>query len=247
MICYRSLWAELFSYADEGYRAFHKKLLKNESIVVIGVRTPVLRALAKKYREETDSLMTFPDEYYEVTFLKCAVACHLPYDELSSRIDALVALIDNWATCDGFAPGCITSHRREFLQKIDEYLSDDRVFVRRFALTTLLHFYVDAEFLSEVVARLRRVNCEEYYVSMAAAWLTAEVVIRDYERGIAFLKENALDPLTHNRALQKARESYRLSAEQKQQLKGLKRSVTCSCDFLHRNFKKDIDKDHEIE
>ena len=106
------------------------------------------------------------------------------------------------------------------------YLADDRVFVRRFALTTLLHFYVDEQFVPEVTSRLRRVRAEEYYVSMAAAWLAAEVVIKFRDAGVALLKEHALDRVTHNRTIRKACESLRLSAGEKGALRALKRPVT---------------------
>ena len=90
MITYEELLQELFSHADEGYRAFHKKLLKDDTIAVIGVRIPVLRAIAKKYKGELQSLLAFPDEWYEVKFLKCAVASFLPYHELCAQIEGLV-------------------------------------------------------------------------------------------------------------------------------------------------------------
>ena len=226
MITYEELLQELFSHADEGYRAFHKKLLKDDTIAVIGVRIPVLRAIAKKYKGELQSLLAFPDEWYEVKFLKCAVASFLPYHELCAQIEGLVSLLDNWATCDGFAPGCIAKNKEDFLTYIDRFLADERVFVRRFALTTLLHFYVDAKYLPEVTERLRRVHAGEYYVSMAAAWLAAEVVIKFRDTGVALLKEHALDRVTHNRTIRKACESLRLSAREKDALRALKRPVT---------------------
>ena len=137
-----------------------------------------------------------------------------------------MSLLDNWATCDGFAPGCIAKNKEDFLTYIDRFLADERVFVRRFALTTLLHFYVEAKYLPEVTERLRRVHAGEYYVSMAAAWLAAEIVIKFWNAGIAMLEENSLDPVTHNRAIRKACESLRLSAREKDALRALKRPVT---------------------
>ena len=102
--------------------------------------------------------------------------------------------------------------------------TDGRVFVRRFALTTLLHFYVDEEGLPFVLDCLRKVNAGEYYVSMAAAWLAAEVLVKFPEAGTALLAENALDAATHNRAIRKACESFRVSEERKTALRALRRS-----------------------
>ena len=138
-------------------------------------------------------------------------------------IDGLVDRLDNWATCDCFAPACIAKHRAEFAAYIGKYLADSRVFARRFALTTLLHFYADAEWLPFVLDCLRQVKAEEYYVSMAAAWLAAEVLVRFPAAGEALLAEHALDVQTHNRAIRKACESFRVSAERKTMLRAMKR------------------------
>ena len=225
MLTYEEALAALKEHQDEGYRAFHRKLLKDDSINVIGVRMPVLRALAKRWKGEWECVRAFPDEYYEVTFLKCPVAAQLPYGRLVSVLDGVVGLLDNWATCDGFAPACIAKHRAEFAPYIEKYLSDGRVFVRRFALTTLLHFYVDEEGLPFVLDCLKKVRAEEYYVSMAAAWLAAEVIIKFRDAGVALLREHALDRTTHNRTIRKACESLRLSAGEKEQLRALRRPV----------------------
>lgn len=226
MITYEELFQELKTHADEGYRAFMQKSIKDDNVHVLGVRTPVLRTIAKKHREEWRTIFSFPNDWYEVTIVKCGLAGYLAYPELCGQIDGLVAMLNNWATCDGFAPKCIAKHREEFLAYIDRFLADERVFARRFALTSLLHFYVDEQFLQEVISRLRRVRAEEYYVSMAAAWLAAEVVIKFRAAGVALLREHALDRTTHNRTIRKACESLRLSAGEKDALRALKRPVT---------------------
>ena len=225
MIAYEEALSVLRAHADEGYRAFHKKLLKDESIAVIGVRVPVLRALAKAWKGEWAAVRAFPDEYYEVTFLKCSVASFLPLEELLASLEELVSSLDNWAVCDGFAPACVAKNRAAFFPYLEKYLADGRVFARRFALTTLLHFYLDEAWIGQVLQCLRRVRTEEYYVSMAAAWLTAEVLVRFPAAGEAFLREGALDAATCRRAVRKACESFRVSKERKQALRA----------FCHKN------------
>ena len=101
---YHEFLEELKGFADESYKAFHKKLLNNDAVNVIGVRIPQLRVLAKKYKSEVETLLTFPDEYYEVTFVKLTVVALLPYEKFIRYVDGCVGLIDNWATCDCFAP-----------------------------------------------------------------------------------------------------------------------------------------------
>ena len=223
MITYETLLAELNARSDESYRAFHKKLLKNESINVIGVRTPALRALAKEHKDDWRELISFPDTYYEVTFLKCAVAGKLPFETFCTVVDGLVPLLDNWATCDTFTAPCIAKHREEFLPYIERYLADGREFVHRFGLTTLLHDYVEERYLPLIFESVRACDGTQYYVSMAAAWLMAEVLVKHYDAGVRVLQEGSLVREIHNKAIQKARESYRLDAAQKAYLNTLKR------------------------
>ena len=220
---YRQLLTLLEENADLKYRDFHKKLLKNENINVLGVRVPILRKIAKQFGGDIENLLTFPDEYYEVTFIKLTAVSNLKYEEFIKYVDSCVPLIDNWATCDCFTPKCIEKHKKDFLPYIEKYLSNDGEFYQRFALTTLLHFYVEDEFSDIVFDAVKRADTQKYYVHMAAAWLIAEVLVKDYENGVKFLQTETIDIKTHNKAIQKANESFRLSKEQKNFLKEIKR------------------------
>ncbi len=221
---YREFLDEVKSFEDKNYREFHKRLLKDENIAVIGVRVPQLRKLAKKYAAQVDELLSFPDEYYEITFIKLTAASYLKYEEFIGRVDECVALIDNWATCDCFVPKCIQKHRDEFICYIEKYLLTDVEFYQRFALTTLLHFYVEEKYFDLIYKYVERAATEKYYyVHMAAAWLIAEMLIKDYDNALKFLQKDTLDKKTHNKAIQKAVESFRLSDGQKNFLKGIKR------------------------
>lgn len=233
---YEELLTELNSYAEPEYAAFHKRLLKNDKINVLGVRVPTLRKLAKKYKNAIDPLLCCNDDYYEVTFIKLQAVALLPWEQFINYVDKCVPLIDNWATCDCFAPKCIQAHREEFLPYIFSYADSDNEFMQRFALTTLLHFYVEDKYLQHIYDIVQEdVNLDLYYVHMAAAWLIAEVVVKYYDDGVTFLKCNAecydkegkgnefFDIKTHNKAIQKACESYRLTKEQKDFLRGLKK------------------------
>ena len=220
---YQELLTELNSFADEEYKAFHKKLLKNDSVNVIGVRVPVLRKIAKRYKDDVDGLLTFPDEYYEVTFIKLTAVSLLPYEQFINYVDMCVPLIDNWATCDCFAPKCISGHKDDFMPYIRKYASNGNEFYQRFALTTLLHFYVEDKYAEKIFSLAERSDTSLYYVHMAVAWLIAETLVKFYDKAKSFLLENTLDKKTHNKAIQKACESFRLSNDQKNYLKGIKR------------------------
>lgn len=223
MQLYEKLLTGLKANADPAYAQFHKRLLKNDDINVIGVRIPVLRKIAKEYADCRAELFALPDEFYEVTFIKLTVASMLPYGEFIKVVDGCVALIDNWASCDCFKAVCIKKHRDEFIPFIKAYLGVNAEFYQRYALVTLLNFYVEEQYLGLISESVKKADTRYYYVHMAAAWLIAEVVVKNYGAGVEFLKSGALDPKTHNKAIQKARESYRLTDGQKEELKGLKR------------------------
>lgn len=219
---YEELISELKNFADDKYRAFHKRLLKNESINVLGVCVPVLRQISKKFNS-FDELINFPNYYYEVIFIKLICVASLPYEQFIKYADTCVSLIDNWATCDAFKPKCITRHREEFLPYIQKYASSKKEYHQRFAITCLLYFYIDEKHLSLIFDIIENCNKDLYYVSMAAAWLVAEILIKYYSQGVNFLLKNSLDKITHNKAIQKAVESFRLSNDNKNYLKGIKR------------------------
>ena len=233
---YEELLTELKSLAEPEYAAFHKRLLKNDKINVLGVRVPTLRKIAKRYKNLVPTLLSFNDDYYEVTFIKLQAAALLPYNFFINYVDKCVSLIDNWATCDCFAPKCIAQHKDEFLPYLCVYRDSDKEFTQRISLTTYLHFYVEDKYLQFIYDAVQEnVDLDLYYVHMAAAWLIAEVVVKYYDEGAAFLKCNAecydkegkghefFEIKTHNKAIQKACESYRLTKEQKDFLRGLKR------------------------
>lgn len=222
---YEEFLTELKALQDSSYRQFHKKLLKNDNINVLGVRTPFMKKIAKKYRYSVDELMSFPDEYYEVTFIKLSAVALLSYEKFIEYIDKCVPLIDNWATCDCFTPKCIDKHKDEFLPFIFKYLNVDKEFYQRFALTTLLHYYVDENNLKTLIDAINKADTKYYYVHMAVAWLIAEMLIKYYDNTVGFLTAelNFLDKKTYNKAIQKAVESYRLTDGQKNFLKGIKK------------------------
>lgn len=220
---YREFLEELKAAADENYRDFHKKLLKNDKIQVLGVRVPILRKIAKKYVGCIDTLLTFPDEFYEVTFVKLTAVSLLNYENFITYVDACVPLIDNWATCDCFTPKCVAKHKEDFLPYIERYAKSDGEFYQRFALTMLLHFYVESDYLGKLTEILSVVNLELYYVHMAAAWLVAEIAVKYYDEALKILQSGMLDKKTHNKAIQKACESFRLSDAQKNFLKGMRK------------------------
>jgi 3-methyladenine DNA glycosylase AlkD len=146
----------------------------------------------------------------------------LPYEDFLRYLDGCVVLIDNWALCDSFKGKCIAQHKQEFLPVLEKYFQSGKEFYQRYVLVSLLSFYVEEEYLNTIFDYLQRADTSKYYVHMACAWLTAEILIKQYEFGVYILRSGILDGKTHNKSIQKARESFRLKNEQKEFLNSLK-------------------------
>jgi 3-methyladenine DNA glycosylase AlkD len=223
MTLYERLLADLNANVDVGYKNFNFKLLGNDKLQVLGVRVPILRKLAKQYKDELPSLLHLPDDYYEVTFVKLCAVSLLPYESFIALLDECVRRIDNWAVCDSFKAKCIKANRQDFIKYIKKYIAHEGEFCQRYALTTLLSYYVDEEYLPLIFECAERANTNYYYTHMAVAWLVAEVLTKYFSQGVDFLNRHSLDKSTHNKAIQKATESFRLSEQNKNYLKTIKR------------------------
>ncbi len=219
---YSEFLNRLTPYCEEEFAAFQSRLIFTQR-KIIGIRTPILRKLAKEFREHLDELFSYPDEIYEVTFIKLTAVSFLPYETFVAYLPAGIALMDNWALCDCFKAKCIKNRKREFLSELEKLFAHGGEYFERYVLVTLLSEYTDSEYLPVVEGYLRRADTTKYYIRMAAAWLLAEVLIKNYEGGVAILKAGFLQDKTHNKAIQKARESYRLTKSQKEFLSSLKK------------------------
>lgn len=211
----------LRAYKEEKFAEFQRKLIPTKQ-KILGVRTPTLRKIAKQYAEDFTTIFDFPDEYYEVTFIKLTMVSALPYEQFILHVDTCVSLLDNWATCDSFKAKCIKGHKEDFLPIIEKIFNNGSEFYQRYALVVLLTEYVEEKYLFILKEYLSKSNTTPYYVHMAAAWLTAEILVKLYDKGIEILQSGILDIKTHNKAIQKAVESYRLTTKQKEYLRSLK-------------------------
>lgn len=211
----------LFSYAETDFAAFQKRLIFTK-YTILGVRTPTLRKLAKEYAAHFEEIFDFPNEYYEVVFIKLAMVSALPHEKFLEYLEPSVALMDNWALCDSFKAKCIKKHKEEFLPVLERIFEKGGEYEQRYPLVVLLSEYVEEKYLKRIEDFIRRADTAPYYIHMAVAWLLAEVLVKEYEFGIELLKKDILDTKTHNKAIQKAIESYRLTQEQKEFLRSLK-------------------------
>jgi len=220
--------AELFAMQDETYRSFHKKLVPTvDETRIIGVRTPILRRYAKALASQGEGesyLDLLPHHYIEENNLHAFLISSLrSYDEAMARTEAFLPYVDNWATCDSFQPRVFKAHRDEVFDRIRGWLQSDHTYTVRFALVTLLNNYLDADFRPEGLAMAAALETEEYYIRMAVAWYFSVALVKQYDAALPWLQSGQLDKRTHNKAIQKAIESYRISPEIKTALRRLKR------------------------
>ena len=218
---YTEFIEELRSYAEKDFAVFQRRLIFTER-QIMGVRTPILRRLATKYKNCVQEFFTYPNEYYETVFIKLAIVSALPYEEFLQYVESCVALMDNWALCDSFKAKCIQKNKEKFLPVLTSMFSKGGEYEQRYPLVVLLSEYMYAEYLPTITEFLRKVDDHYYYVHMGAAWLTAEILVKFYDDGLEILKDGFLSVKTHNKAIQKAVESYRLGKEKKEYLRSLK-------------------------
>ena len=235
MVCYtfimlESITCKLFSLADHSYKAFHASLMPTISAdTIIGVRVPLLREYAKelyKSGEYGAFLHDLPHRYYEENNLHAFIISLMPYEDFLKEIDLFLPYINNWATCDCLKPKCIKGNEQDFVSKIYEWLSNEHEYTVRFGISMLLSYYLDEHFKEEYLERVSNVRSEKYYINMMIAWYFATALAKKYDTTLPYLLERKLPVWIHNKTIQKAVESYRITPNQKDFLKTLKIKTT---------------------
>lgn len=223
---------ELFDLQDLKYREFHSNLCPGANNI-IGIRIPILRKYAKElismYPLE-ELLENIGNEYYEEIMLKgilIGISREKNIGKLINYIEKFITEIDNWAVCDTFCAGLkITKrYKKEMWQFIQKYTKSNKEFEVRFAIVMILDYYIEDEYLDKDLKIFNENKNNKYYVQMAVAWAISLCIIKYYDRTVEFLKSDKckLDKFTFNKSIQKAIESYRLSSEEKEVLRNLKK------------------------
>ena len=217
---------KLMELKDEGYRDFNSKLIPNvDKNLVIGVRIPALRKLEKELRTEDlgDWLSDLPHKYLEENTLHGIVISNMKSQEdCLFRLEEFLPYIDNWATCDIINPKVFAKDKAKFLACIRSWIRSEHLYTSRFGMEMLMSYFLDDEFKEEYLELPASVKSEEYYLNMMIAWFFATALAKQWESAITYLEDNRLSKWTHNKTIQKAIESYRISPEQKEYLRGLK-------------------------
>ena len=217
----------LFEMQDEAYRDFHAKLIPNvDKETIIGVRVPELRKYAKKIAAHSlvgEFLRELPHRYYDENNVHTFVVEQIrDYGECLREVERFLPYIDNWATCDMWAPKVFAKHKEELLPKIKEWMASGKTYTVRFGIGMLMRYYLGENFRPEYLSLVAAVKSEEYYVNMMAAWYFATALAKHFDETLPYLTESRLPAWPHNKTIQKACESCRIAPDRKDILRALK-------------------------
>jgi len=218
---------KLFSFSDAAYRDFQSALMPTvPKEKIIGVRTPILRKYASELSKTplaAEYLRVLPHKYYEEDNLHAFLLEKIKdFDKVITELDAFLPYIDNWATCDCLNPKALGKDKTALLEKTREWLASSHTYTVRYGIGTLMRYFLDEDFDVSYAEAAAQVKSEEYYVNMMIAWYFATALAKQYDAVLPFLTERRLAPWVHNKTIQKAVESFRITKEQKDFLKTLK-------------------------
>ena len=220
---------ELLNMQDKKYKEFQKGICPGVE-EIIGIRIPILRSYAKELLKKYDfkQLMeSIPNNYYEEIMLQGMLIgqAKLDFNEIIKYIKDFIPKINNWAVCDTFCTSLkITKkHKEKMWDFIQKYIKSDKEFYIRFGIVLILNYYIDEDYLYKNFKIFDSIKSDKYYVQMAVAWAISFCLIKFYDKTIEYLKNSKIDKFTYNKSIQKAIESYRITKEQKEFLRTLKK------------------------
>lgn len=224
---------KLFSLQDEKYRDFQIKLVPGiTKEQMIGIRTPDLRALAKEIAATPDTASAFlqelPHKYFEENLIHFFIVSLIKdFDECINQVEKFLPYVDCWPVCDQTSPKVFKKNHEKLLPLVKNWISSDHIYTSRYGMRILMNEFLGEDFKTEyadlVVSRMsRKGEAEDYYLKMMAAWYFATALAKNWDQVLPFIEERRLDPWTHNKAIQKALESFRVSDEHKEYLRKLK-------------------------
>lgn len=214
----------LFENQDLTYRDFHRNLIPTvDAQTVIGVRVPIIRKLAKQIGKCDDFLADLPHTYFEENQLHaCILNLEKDFDAALSGVQAFLPFVDNWATCDILNPIAFKRSPDKLLPYALVWAQSREVYIMRFGVEMLMNHFLDEHFERSHVDLVASLRPKDYYGRMMIAWFFATALAKQYDAVIPYIENNRLERWTHNKSIQKAVESYRISDAQKAYLKSLR-------------------------
>ena len=216
----------LLSQADERYRAFSLPLMPTvDEKTFIGVRLPVLKKYAKDLDEKSrqDFLNSLPHYYHEENVLHAFILSNMKdYDVFISYVDRFLPYVTNWSVCDTLCNKHLNKHKDKLIKEVYKWLKSKEVYRVRYAVKCLMNYYLDKDFKEDHLTKVQEVKLTDYYVEMMIAWYLATGLAKNYDQFIKAIEEKKFNASIHNKAIQKAVDSYRVSEEHKTYLKTLR-------------------------
>ena len=216
--------SDLFGMRDEKFAKFNASLIPTATPQkVIGVRTPDLRKYAKTISSPDKFLSELPHKYFEENQIHTFILSDIrDFEKCVKKVDVFLPYIDNWATCDQLIPKSFAKNTTELLHWINKWIKSKHTYTVRFAIGLFMRFYLGDNFDSKYANAVISVKSDEYYINMMRAWYFATALVKNWDDIIGIIENKKLDSWTHNKTIQKAVESYRITQPQKEYLKKLK-------------------------
>lgn len=219
----------IYRHQDEKYGDFIAKLVPDvPREQFIGVRSPEYKRIVKEIHNEAEDeiegfMKALPHQYFEENAVQSALICEMKdFDKCLIKLEAFLPYINNWAVSDGLKPKAFEKNHERLAPKIKEWIENPAPYTKRVGMLFVMKFFLDKDFNKEYLDYAAAVRSDEYYVNMMTAWLFAEALAKQWDTAVRYIEEKRLPEWTHNKAIQKARESYRITDEQKEYLKSLK-------------------------
>ena len=222
-----SIIEDLKACQDKKYQAFQSKLVPNiDPKTILGVRTPEMRAIAKKYSGTSDAekfLKKLPHKYYEENLVHIfLVSMFKDFDECVKEVEKFLPFIDCWPVCDQGTPKSFKKNHEKLLPLIKKWIGSDHVYTSRFGMRMLMNEFLGEDFKPEYLEWVASKTGEDYYLKMMVAWYFATALAKQYDAAVVYIEKHRLEDWTHNKAIQKAIESFRVSDEHKAHLRECK-------------------------
>lgn len=220
----------LFDNQDLDYREFISKINPQLNLSgIVGVRTPILRKYTKDLQKRQDLEMfleDLPHEYYEENQIHSFILSSVKdFDKLVEYLDIFLPYMDNWATCDSLSPKIFAKNLDALIPHIEAWIASKDTYTVRFAILCLMNFYLDKSFKRDYIDMVCQVQSDQYYINMMRAWYFATALAKQYDVAVEYMENERLDKWTHNKAIQKAIESFRVNEDHKVYLKSLRRKI----------------------
>ncbi|MBR5922929.1 MAG: DNA alkylation repair protein [Clostridia bacterium] len=217
----------LYAESDAKYRDLASKLTPTlKADTIIGVRTPALRSIAKEILatgDYEDFLSDLPHKYFDENQLHAFIISGIKdFDLCIGEVCKFLPFINNWATCDQMSPKVFAKNKEKLLPYIYNWVKSKDTYTVRFGVGMLMAHYLDGDYKAEYPKTVAAIHSDEYYVNMMCAWYFATALAKQYKSVIPYFEKRKLDKWVHNKAIQKARESYRVGDAEKEYLKTLK-------------------------